>query len=349
MIKHKPQLTYAYNQDGLLVHVDSVENGSACGCICPECKQPLIAKNYGNVRIHHFSHESGTICESACESVFHILAKQILEEEGGIMFPPIADSRYPQGFTKLRDIKVEQYDPKLNIIPDAEGILPNGERVLIEFYYTHKVPTEKKEAILDSNLKCLEIEINLPDLTLENLRSFLVDSEDNRHWLTYDDLPEPSYYHERNPIYDHCIDYLAERFEKDALQVKMQKVDYSTVIYNLRELGYDTCQIDQDIEGFHTDLLLQRSGKTGDIGICIRGRHRTEDKIKMIPTGLKLIDIIIINKDLKPEVFWKTGIIEDSYAAKVIFYNFKGILCNSKPLISRKRPHKTFTQWRPPF
>ena len=40
-------LTYAVGEKGYLVHIDSVPNGEACGCTCPECGSKLIAKNKG--------------------------------------------------------------------------------------------------------------------------------------------------------------------------------------------------------------------------------------------------------------------------------------------------------------
>lgn len=47
---------------GELVHVDDAPNGKACGCVCPDpgCSQPLIARNDGKKKIHHFAHIGGT-------------------------------------------------------------------------------------------------------------------------------------------------------------------------------------------------------------------------------------------------------------------------------------------------
>lgn len=52
---------------GELVHVDDAPNGKACGCVCPDpgCGQPLIARNNGKKRIHHFAHIGGTCVWSA--------------------------------------------------------------------------------------------------------------------------------------------------------------------------------------------------------------------------------------------------------------------------------------------
>lgn len=40
-----------------LVDVGSVKRGNACGCICPSCKTPLVAR-HGDKKVWHFSHRS---------------------------------------------------------------------------------------------------------------------------------------------------------------------------------------------------------------------------------------------------------------------------------------------------
>ncbi|MBQ3259649.1 MAG: hypothetical protein IJA66_01005 [Alistipes sp.] len=73
-------LTYALNELGQLVHIDSVPNGMHCNCICPACKEPLVAKNGGLKKIHHFAHQSGASCLYAAETILHLLAKTKIQE-----------------------------------------------------------------------------------------------------------------------------------------------------------------------------------------------------------------------------------------------------------------------------
>lgn len=76
---------------GELVHVDDAPNGKACGCVCPDpgCEQPLIARNNGKKRIHHFAHIGGT-CAWSAEYLLAELALEVISERGRIWFPELS-------------------------------------------------------------------------------------------------------------------------------------------------------------------------------------------------------------------------------------------------------------------
>lgn len=50
------KIIYALNGKGQWTSIEDVPNGIECNCFCPYCNKPLIAKNGGNDRIHHFAH-----------------------------------------------------------------------------------------------------------------------------------------------------------------------------------------------------------------------------------------------------------------------------------------------------
>ena len=225
-------LTYALDGSQALVHVDDVPKGLKCGCFCPHCGAKLYAKNGGTIREHHFAHEHGAECEGAYESSIHRLAKEILQSTGCIMLPESEDNSKPSGLVKIHNIEIEKWDDQYGIRPDAEGILDNGQRLLIEIFFSHKVDGKKRGIILDNNLLCIEIDINYQELDREELKRFLTDSIEDREWVKPKDAPvnpRGSGGYGRNPLYDKARDRLKEIFASKSLQM---------VSFTITEKGY---------------------------------------------------------------------------------------------------------------
>lgn len=62
-------------QDGSPTHISKVERGLRCDCVCPACKEPLVARK-GEVKAHHFAHYPGPNCSA--ETVLHTIGKALL-------------------------------------------------------------------------------------------------------------------------------------------------------------------------------------------------------------------------------------------------------------------------------
>jgi hypothetical protein len=75
-------------REGKIVHISEVEQGLQCECICPACKERLIARK-GEQRIDHFAHYNKGNCQEGLESGLHLAAKKILESCQSIVLPPI--------------------------------------------------------------------------------------------------------------------------------------------------------------------------------------------------------------------------------------------------------------------
>lgn len=176
-------LTFALDEGGALVHVDDVAKGMKCSCHCPHCNAPLYAKNAGQIREHHFAHAHGLECEGAYESSLHLLAKEVLQETGWIMLPQSNSGAFPSGFVRIHNVEVEKWDEHYGFRSDVEGIMDNGERLLIEFLVSHKVDGKKRQTIVDNHLKCIEIDINYQALDRAKLKEFLTDTADDRKWI----------------------------------------------------------------------------------------------------------------------------------------------------------------------
>ncbi|MFS1465531.1 hypothetical protein BCU33_005620 [Vibrio lentus] len=75
-------------KDGKIHHVKNVTNGLACGCICPNCKQPLVAKNKGEHKRPHFAHSVDTDCfDYDAMTYLHRYAQQLLESKQYVFIP----------------------------------------------------------------------------------------------------------------------------------------------------------------------------------------------------------------------------------------------------------------------
>ena len=100
---------------GELVHVGDAPNGKACGCVCPDpgCGQPLIARNNGKNKIHHFAHIGGT-CAWSAEYLLSELALEVISERGSVWFPELSyeapGTHLPERISKGMELPVSCAD-----------------------------------------------------------------------------------------------------------------------------------------------------------------------------------------------------------------------------------------------
>ena len=195
-------LQIALNENSELVSIYSVPNGIKCNCKCPECGGKLEAKNNGktentilrkNQKIAHFAHLDGKECNYAPETIIHLLAKKVLEENKKLKLPELRKwgvwlhGSRTYVFDEIALEKKYEHQGVM-IIPDAT--LKKGENLLfIEFFKTHPVDLEKKSKI--KHIGVSTIEINLNHLVLsENIdenyaivKHFLEESHENKKWI----------------------------------------------------------------------------------------------------------------------------------------------------------------------
>ena len=65
-----PMLVYGRNKDGSLTHVENARNGLACGLVCHNCEDPLIARQ-GKKNEWHFAHCTNECGAGGGEGAFH--------------------------------------------------------------------------------------------------------------------------------------------------------------------------------------------------------------------------------------------------------------------------------------
>lgn len=174
----------------VLLHIDSVPNGSKCGCVCPHCHHPLIARNGGEKKEHHFAHASGADCGKGRMTALHIMAQNILKREKKVMLPEYNGKYYQQKATcvTLEDVDLEKDYRREDLIvrPDCVGFRNGKDDLFIEILVTHEVDDIKQAKIKQLGYPC--IEINLSDLhsinyNEQDVYSQLFEEIENRIWI----------------------------------------------------------------------------------------------------------------------------------------------------------------------
>jgi len=329
-------LTYAYNEQKHLVQVNGVPNGLECKCTCPLCGAILEAKNMGVERVHHFAHANGYNCEGAYETSLHILAKELICKNKGIMLPASKDATKPSGFVSLDDVRVEPFYKEYGIKPDVVGVLPNGAELFIEFEVTHKVNQKKRDVIVNNNILCIEIKLLWSELEEQQLSTFLVEETKDREWI--DELIKKSNDSSVKTIQGELSQHLKRLFDTRSLIIRVPIYeeyahiddDYFFYYYDLKDYEYDTCVLSPNCisEGHKPDLKLFRSTKEeynqGCIYIFIRGAKCNPAKYHSI--NRRVIEIVysrsIVDRPLIQEKF-RDLLLKDKEGFTVNYFNFK--------------------------
>lgn len=176
--------------DGSIAHVSEVETGRRCGCVCPGCGAPLVAKKGAQID-HHFAHEGtadGTPCRTGPETALHKFAKEVLGrrlhldlpaltlEEGGDRWIGYGGGRY-----RFDGAILEQ---RLgSIVPDV--VVRRGDRdLLVEMAVTHPCGPEKIETIRSMDVAAIEIDLaGLPrDVSRADLEASILETAPRR-WI----------------------------------------------------------------------------------------------------------------------------------------------------------------------
>lgn len=177
-------------KDGSLVHISEVAQGAACGCICPCCKAPLLARK-GSIKVHHFAHKKGADCAKAVETALHLASKQILEEHKEIALPavqidletyrdPIPVS--PEKTFRFDEVRSEKRTG--DIVPDILAY-SRGVPLLIEIRVTHEVDKAKAAKIRRLGISAIEIDLSsfCRNFTREELIDAVIRQTANKKWV----------------------------------------------------------------------------------------------------------------------------------------------------------------------
>jgi competence CoiA-like predicted nuclease len=267
----KVQVLLWGNKDGRLYYIDEVANGLDCNCTCNHCGNPLVAKNQGTKKVHHFAHSSGIECAKAVESAVHKLAKQILSSNLLLMLPaleaigPYGMKEYiPKTRIKFETIDIEKSFAiqGISIRPDVIGYF-KGKQIFIEFCFTHSVDEYKRSQILKSNMSCVEIMLDISLQDPQKMQDFLEKSVESRHWIFHkaiDRIVQEDFKKEEERLKGIEKERIAKENERKRLEAVIKKKAEQArerLAFKLKEK--------QKIEERKKDLALNEARKKGNL------------------------------------------------------------------------------------
>lgn len=156
-------LPFGERADGAIVHIADVPRGLACDCRCSGCGGVLVARK-GELKEHHFAHQSAAPCAHAFESALHKLAKQILNDKLVLRLPRVAVARSGEEVVECeeREFSFDRADievPFPGFKPDVV-LYKSGRRLLVEVLVTHATNETKQARIAESGLAAVEIDLS---------------------------------------------------------------------------------------------------------------------------------------------------------------------------------------------
>lgn len=293
---------FAIDKDGNEVYIGDVKTGRECNCYCPYCKAPFIARNRyfeGRKKAPYFAHDRGcSICEGPDETAVHCITKEVIQECGGLLLPPNGPCGAPEGFVTLCDIKIEWSDNEYGFKPDVTGILPDGRRLYIECYVTHKVSTayKKHKAIIDNNLLCVEIDMRHEAPNKDVIRKSILEDTDNRKWIVKTEIKQNDdiNFSDRNPHpeVEKAIEVLMKAFDENKLAiVSAAQHDGQLPYHTLKYYHYNKCYKKTKFRRLSSDILLYCGDREDRHYISINFRFRGRREGFQVPSGLRMIDI----------------------------------------------------------
>lgn len=190
--------------DGQLVTINDVSSGLACGCLCPSCKQPLVARK-GRQNVHHFAHSVKTDCKGSLESALHVKAKDVFLKHKHIILPAVPGQISNKvvsrrlmldGHTRVtyerpcfkfeyNDVFVESSIGQIR--PDVVLFDESGP-FIVEIYATHKTGFDKIQKIKSMGLFAVEIDLRYLlrlDLLDEKLiENAVIHAHHTKRWIS---------------------------------------------------------------------------------------------------------------------------------------------------------------------
>lgn len=184
--------------DANLVSPDEVLRGSACGCLCPGCNSPVIARQ-GTEREWHFAHAKGGHCQEGYEVSVHEIAKQMIRLRRELLLPALdVEARTVDSFglpiceqIRVLDASTVSLDEcwtsqvRDDVTVDVAGRFGDQE-ILVEITVFHRLMPDKRDRLVATGVPSIQIELaefKVLQATRAKIEYALFENVSNRRWL----------------------------------------------------------------------------------------------------------------------------------------------------------------------
>ena len=197
-LKRARMLTVPFGlRDDRFLFVNEVPSGIGCGCVCPECGAPLIARNRdfeGRQRARHFQHAVPTACPGGWETAVHRMAKTVLAGADSVMLP-----EWTSGEIKIEPalFSIKASTPEVPLLGGAvrPDVVLHGHADSVEFRQLcveirvhHAVDHNKRTLLMQHGIDVIEIDLSgLDEDALSDSSAFrenVLGDAANRHWIS---------------------------------------------------------------------------------------------------------------------------------------------------------------------
>lgn len=162
-------------RDGMLFRAVDVENGLACGCICPGCRKPLNAANGGQKVIPHFRHAHSEDCDNGYKDGVRRAAVALIAAQRCLTLPAFhrtISKETDSGRTLSREVAFPITSATADTVKrfvDFEGVLAHAvlttdnRQLIVRIKVFSRAENKRYERL--SNIKTSSVEIDLSGLS----------------------------------------------------------------------------------------------------------------------------------------------------------------------------------------
>lgn len=177
----------AYSRDGVqlalgrhwrdgIVHVVAVEDGAACGCVCPACGRNLIARE--GSRRRHFAHakldatgDEDFQCDGGQMTALHRFAQQLIVDRMTLELPPVAagfgEERLESHQARRMTFTTAAMEKSLKSLRPDVTLMAGESTLYVEVYVTHASTPEKVAVMREAGRSLLEIDLSKTDRDID--------------------------------------------------------------------------------------------------------------------------------------------------------------------------------------